>query len=182
MAGSKYFDNIYGELIEKATKVAQELYEEAKDKAIKEVSADIPEDLETIYREAVSAWYRAYIPSAYSRNYSLYSLIDVERGGDAGNGIGWKVSGDNMTKAQWGKGSFNPWYQIYYGGYHGGPIGRRTMDGDFITMWSPPHSAPIPNLFQIGIDELETAYGLRVKSLIRDEVQRNFNSRFNAAR
>ena len=182
MAGSKYFDNIYKDLVAKATKVAQDLYEEAKDKAIKDVSDDIPEDLETIYREAASEWYKSYLPSVYNRHYSLYNLIEVEHGKNAADGIGWRVTGDKMTNTSWGKGSFNPWYQIYYGGYHGGPIGWWTNDGDYITVWSPPHTAPVPNLFQIGIDELETTYSTRVKALIRDEVQKNFDSRFKAAR
>ena len=177
-----FFSISFDEKIAKATRVAQELYEESMEKAIDDVSPSIPEDLETIYWEAVHAWYGSYSPLMYKRHNSLYGLLWVEHGGNAADGIGWKITDDNMTRASWGNGSFNPWYQIYYGGYHGGPIGMRTDDGDYITKWSPPHSAPIPQLFDISKQELEEEYSNRVKAIVRSEVQKNFSARFAKAK
>ena len=163
---------------------AQKAFEEAKQVAADEISETISDDLANIYESSVAAWYRAYIPSMYNRTHQLYGLLDIDDHSKEGNiDIRWKISGDGLRYKSWGRGTFNPWVQIFLVGFHGGWIKTRTQGSGSVEVsdglrW-PVQSTPIPEMFELSKSELEKSYSNRLLAILSRETMDRYNKYYN---
>lgn len=150
-------------IADKAMRIAQEALNDARANVRKKHSAEYKQDIETVYAEAVAAWYRSYIPLKYRRTYKLYTLFNADI--NAEGYVNWEISED-LDYPSWGeeRKPFDPFSQIFERGLHGGWVGSH----------SPAYSAPIPDLFMIGKDEIKTNRADQIK----DEFYKVFWSRY----
>lgn len=150
-----------GRIADKAMRIAQKSLEEARTNVRKSHSAEYKRDLETTYAEAVAEWYRGYYPIMYNRTYKLYTLFNATI--DAEGYVDWEISED-LDYPSWKPGPWNPFEQIFENGLHGGWVGDHT----------PAYSTPIPDIFMIGVDEVQDyRFGQ-----IKDEFYRIFWSQY----
>lgn len=131
-----------GRIVDKATRIAQEALDDARTQVRVDTADEYRQDTETVYHEAVAAWYRSYIPRKYNRTYKLYGLFNSRI--DAEGYVEWEISED-LDYPSWKPGPWDPFDQIFERGLHGGWVGAH----------SPVYSAPIPRLFEIGLDEIK---------------------------
>lgn len=152
---------------EKAMQIARKSLEEARTKVRKESASEYKQDLETVYAEAVHAWYDSYIPYQYNRTGKLYGLFESEI--DAEGYVNWEISED-LSYPSWGKAKkpWDPFKQIFEHGLHGGWIGR------WPPYREPVRSAPIPDLFLIGEKEIKRNRLLDVKKEFYDVFWSNY--------
>ncbi len=76
--------------------VAQRVIKEAAEATIKEVLPDLASEIESEYVQDTAKWYAAYAPRKYSRNYSIFELLDVEVNGKS---VDWRFEEGRMTSA-----------------------------------------------------------------------------------
>ena len=117
-------------------KANKETDEEANKYAAKVLTPEVETGILLAYRDAVSAWYKAYHPKMYDRTYSLYNVLRIKEV----DGIydHWEYVDDGLNKASlWGGITFNIYDLVFAGGSHGGPLFH----------YVPPVSTPIPEMF-----------------------------------
>ena len=108
----------------------KEMVEHAKERATTalneawvEVKPEIVDAFEEIYKQSVDRWYGAYTPIFYSRNHSLYDLMEMEDD-DAGGALTFLFDGANMTHDRHGDSLFE---KVFIKGWHGGAYAGDTI-------------------------------------------------------
>ena len=148
-------------IAEKAMRIAQEALDDARTSVRKNTANEYRQDMETVYHESVAAWYRSYIPYRYNRTRKLYGLFSANV--DGAGYVDWEISED-LNYPSWKPGPWDPFNQIFERGLHGGWVGTH----------APAYSAPIPELFEIGLDEIK----LNRFGQIKNEFYKLFWSRY----
>lgn len=182
-------DALMAQMHKAQVEAAQKAFEEAKIIASSELARPIAEELQGIYDEAVATWYQSYIPYKYNRTHKLYQVMTVEDLSSAGDiNIRYAFSDDALHYPSWGKGSFDPYTQIFEVGFHGGWIPTSSqnvgehVDGAAEIMggyrW-PVQSTPIPELFEDSKKELEAVYSSKFASILARETAAGYNRYFN---
>lgn len=167
-------DSLIQKMRKTQLEAAQKAFDEAKSVASSEISKTLEKDLRMIYAMSVASWYRAFTPSMYNRTHQLYRLLDIENNSKDGViDIGWRISGDSLNYKSWGKGSFDPWTQIFMVGFHGGWI--KTKEG---LRW-PVQSEPIPEMFERSKEELESSYSNRLLNILQRETMERYNKYYS---
>lgn len=108
----------------------KEMAEHAKERATAalneawtEVKPEIAEAFEKIYEQAIGRWYDAYTPIFYSRNHSLYDLMETKEDGSDG-AFTFLFDGANMTHDRHGDSLFE---KVFIQGWHGGAYAGDTI-------------------------------------------------------
>lgn len=93
-----------------------ELDEQAFNSALKSCVPLFKEELEKTYVEAATAWYNAYTPKRYKRNYSIKNMFDAQWD-DGTNEFEYNYLSERMTE---GKNGYSLYEPVFVQGWHGG--------------------------------------------------------------
>lgn len=128
-----------------AVRQLDKLDEQAYNKALKLYVPLLKEELEKAYVEAATAWYNAYTPKLYRRNYSIKNMFDVQWDGSTNN-FGYTYLSERMTK---GKNGYSLYEPVFIQGWHGGA-----------SAWGKTcvRTTPVIDLFNPEIERLTNKY------------------------
>ena len=174
MAG--YFENMLMRKLSKfqedaniaAERAAKEVGKEADKYAFNSVLPELEEELQIAYWNAVSTWYRAYIPKEYSRSHSFYDMLEIKKPREMT--FGWEYKEEDMFKPSWSGRSYNVYGRVFNGGAHGGPVYGHL----------PVRTTSIPKLLEKATPEIQDLIQRKIEMLSQEYFQSHFGERCNA--
>lgn len=118
---------------------------------IKEFLSEAKDDLRRIYNEVIQEYYSDYSPRYYDRNYSLYSLLELQYSDKGSGTLGWVFDTDQATPFERGGGSDGLFEHAFRYGWHGGAAGE-DASGDSVSV---PHYRTPYSIYKHWGDEAE---------------------------
>jgi len=133
-------------------KKLDELDEQAYNLALKSCVPLFKKELEKEYVEAASAWYDAYTPKRYKRNYSIKNMFDAQWNSRT-NEFGYNYLSERMTK---GKNGYSLYEPVFIQGWHGGA-----------SVWGKTcvKTTPVIDIFNPKIERLTDEYNKKINEM-----------------